>query len=819
MSKFKVFGAYTKEESQRERDHRILARRAAADGMVLLKNDGVLPLENKSIALYGVGAKMTVKGGSGSGDVEERYSVSIEQGLLNGGYSIVHPLWLNRFDAKFKADTESWRQSVEEKIKGYGPTRTMEMFDIIHASPLAYPAANPVFEDELTEETDTAIYVVARQVGEGGDRRAQKGDYLLSDVEVESIKLLASAYKNFLLVINCGSTMDLSVLDECNIGAVLYYSQGGMEGGNAFADIVSGIVTPSAKLTDTWALQYSDYPSADTYSYLNGDLSYNNYYEGIYVGYRWFDATKKRVRYPFGFGLSYTDFSYAVEKVEADGSVVTVTVAVTNVGDTYGGKEVLQLYLAKPNARLDHEENGLVAFAKTRLLKPQEKDRVQLTFDMAEQGSFHKNRSAFLLEEGEYGLYVGTDCRKTDLAGVLVLKEEVVLEQTEHILPQKVEFEEYKLYRIAEKYDASVSRYPLETTAFETKTHSYAVPEVCEAEKEKRLLDSLSEKQLIDLCVGGGYSSKGYINVPGVVGTTSVNLLKKGIPNITLSDGPAGLRVMQAGAVQKSGLVLYPEGLPKEWNWGYLKHLAPFVRSTRGRLVYHYMSAFPCETAQAQSWDIELVEEIGRAIGVEMKEIGVAVWLAPGMNLHRNPLCGRNFEYYSEDPVLTGMMAAAITKGVQSVKGCYVTVKHFCCNSQEENRDYMSSNISERALREMYLRAFRIVIEQAKPGTVMTSYNMVNSVYTPNSYDLCTKVLRNEWGFEGVVMSDWNSTDKCSHPEAIDAGNDLIMPGNAPVRKALVEGLKSGSLDKRQLRRSAARVLRLILRAGTSEGF
>ena len=317
MSKFKVFGAYTKEESQRERDHRILARRAAADGMVLLKNDGVLPLENKSIALYGVGARMTVKGGSGSGDVEERYSVSIEQGLLNGGYSIVHPLWLNRFDAKFKADTESWRQSVEEKIKGYGPTRTMEMFDIIHASPLAYPAANPVFEDELTEETDTAIYVVARQVGEGGDRRAQKGDYLLSDVEVESIKLLASAYKNFLLVINCGSTMDLSVLDECNIGAVLYYSQGGMEGGNAFADIVSGIVTPSAKLTDTWALQYSDYPSADTYSYLNGDLSYNNYYEGIYVGYRWFDATKKRVRYPFGFGLSYTDFSYAVEKVEA----------------------------------------------------------------------------------------------------------------------------------------------------------------------------------------------------------------------------------------------------------------------------------------------------------------------------------------------------------------------------------------------------------------------------------------------------------------------------------------------------------------------
>ena len=231
------------------------------------------------------------------------------------------------------------------------------------------------------------------------------------------------------------------------------------------------------------------------------------------------------------------------------------------------------------------------------------------------------------------------------------------------------------------------------------------------------------------------------------------------------------------------------------------------------------MSAFPCETAQAQSWDVALVEEIGKAVGREMKEIGVAVWLAPGMNLQRNPLCGRNFEYYSEDPVLTGKMAAAITKGVQSYRGCFVTVKHFCCNDQEDNREYMSSNLSERALRELYLRAFRIVMEEAKPGTVMTSYNMVNGVYTPNSYDLCSKVLRNEWGFDGVIMSDWNSTDKCSHVAAINVGNDLIMPGNAPVRKALEAAYKSGELDKKQLRRSAARILRLILSAATSEGF
>lgn len=202
-----------------------------------------------------------------------------------------------------------------------------------------------------------------------------------------------------------------------------------------------------------------------------------------------------------------------------------------------------------------------------------------------------------------------------------------------------------------------------------------------------------------------------------------------------------------------------------------------------------------------------------------MKEIGVTVWLAPGMNLHRNPLCGRNFEYYSEDPVVSGKMAAAITRGVQSVQGCFVAIKHFCCNNQEDNRDHMSSNLSQRTLREMYLRPFRIAVKEGKPGTVMSSYNMVNGVYTPNSYDLCTKVLRNEWDFEGLVMSDWNSTDKCSHSTAINAGNDLLMPGNKWVRKALLEALKNGELDTAALRRSAGRVLKLIFSSSVADEF
>jgi len=817
MEKFRVYGASTKDESQRERDHRALARRAAADGMVLLKNDGVLPLQTKTVALYGAGARMTVKGGSGSGEVHERYSVNIAQGLENAGISLAAPGWMDRFDAKYEKDKRSWREGVEAKIKGFSPFKVMQMFDIIHENPMPYPAVQPVLESDLTDETDTAIYVVSRQAGEGGDRKVKKGDYLLSDIEVQSIALLSDHYQKLILIINCGAVLDLSILDTTRIDAVIYYSQGGMEGGNALADILTGKVTPSGRLTDTWAMNYSDYPSADTFSYLNGDLSFNNYYEGIYIGYRWFDAVEKKPRFPFGYGLSYTHFSQQVRSIRADGTVVTVEVNVKNTGDTYSGKEVVQLYLSKPKGILDHERKGLVAFSKTKCLAPGEEQIVTLSFDMAKQGSFDEVNSVFSLESGEYGLLLG--CEET-CVGVLELDRGVILEKVTHICPMQEQLAEYTSESVGQIYPDSVPRVHVNADAFDTVHHTYTQPVEMPSAKISKLLESLSDDQLASICTGGGYSIKSFVNVPGAAGMTSVELLKKGIPNIVLSDGPAGLNVMQAISVQKDGTPRYPEGLPEDWNWGWLKKFAPFVKAKpgKGRPVYHYMTAFPCETALAQSWDAALLEEVGQAIGREMQEIGVTVWLAPGMNLHRNPLCGRNFEYYSEDPVLTGKMAAAITKGVQSHKGCFVTVKHFCCNNQEDNRDHMSSNLSERTLRELYLRPFRTVIEEANPGTIMTSYNMVNGVYTPNSYDLCTKVLRNEWGFDGVIMSDWNATDKCSHPAAINAGNDLLMPGNKWIKKALLDALKNGELDREKLKASAARVLNLIFSAATSEG-
>mgnify|MGYP000932619664 CR=1 FL=1 len=775
MKKYQTFGAYTPQESQRERDHKALARRVAAEGIVLLKNDGVLPLTTKSIALYGPGSRMTVKGGSGSGDVQERHSVTIEEGLKNAGIAFPTTLWMDRFKEKYDADVAAWRQDVEAKIKGFTPIQTMQMFNVIHESPMPYPACTPILEDELTNETDTAIYVLSRQAGEGKDRRVEKGDYLLSDIEVDSLKLLSAHYSKLILVLNCGSVIDLSILDATRIDAVLFYGQGGMEGGNALAELLTGKATPCGKLTDTWAMRYEDYPCADTFSHRNGDLENEEYSEGIYVGYRWFDEKEITPRYPFGFGLSYTTFDCEVQTV----TDTAVTVTVKNAG-SYSGKEVLQLYITKPDSSIDHEKKSLAAFAKTKLLQPGESQTITLCFDLKDIAAFDEARSAFILEQGGYGLILnGTSC------GTVNVDEEILIEQVKPIGSRA--HTQYK-----ENFSPKVAA----------------------------LLQRLSDKDKISLVTGGGYSIRCYNNVMGAAGRTCTKLLKKGVPNIVLSDGPAGLNVNQSVVIMKDGTPRYPDGLPADWKWGWLRHFERFVKAKpgKGRPVYRYMTAWPSETVQAQTWDTALLEEVGHAVGREMLEIGVSVWLAPGLNIHRNPLCGRNFEYYSEDPLISGKMAAAITRGVQSSGGVGVTVKHFCCNNQEDNRNRVSENVSQRALREIYLRAFRIAVVEGKPWCVMSSYNRVNGVYVCNSRDFCTGVLREEWGFDGVVMSDWNATDQCSHAEAINAGNDLIMPGNKAVEKSLQKALAEGVLGRDALNTSAGRILKMIFASDTCKG-
>ena len=773
--KFQVFGATSPEESLREKEHKALARRAAAEGIVLLENDGVLPLQTRKIALYGPGSRMTVKGGSGSGDVHERHSVTIEEGLKNAGFEFPTTLWMDRFKGKYDADVAAWRSDLEQKVKKYNPIQTMQMFDVIHEDPMPYPACTPVLSDELTEEADTAIYVLSRQAGEGKDRRVEKGDYLLSDIEEESLRLLSRHYKKLILVLNCGSVMDLSILDEIRIDAVLFYGQGGMEGGNALADILTGKVSPSGRLTDTWGRRYEDYPSADTFGYRNGNLDDEAYTEGIYVGYRWFDKQNITPRYPFGYGLSYTTFTEQVEEVTSGSIAVTVT----NTGD-YAGKQVLQLYIRKPEGKLDHEKRSLAGFAKTKLLAPGESQTLQIPYQLADIASFDESRSAFILEGGVYEIHLN------DALCGSVMVEERILETVEPIGSDR-------RTAVAEGFSPKV----------------------------KALLEKLSDRDKCKLVTGGGYAIRCYNNVMGAAGRTCTKLLKKGIPNIVLSDGPAGLNVNQSTTVMPDGTPRYPDGLPADWQWGWLNKVGPLLkgRPGKGKTVYRYMTAWPSETVLAQSWNAELLEEVGRAIGTEMLEIGVSVWLAPGLNIHRNPLCGRNFEYYSEDPLVSGKMAAAITRGVQSRKGVGVAQKHYCCNNQEDNRTGVSANVSQRALREIYLRAFWIAVTEGKPWTVMSSYNRVNGKYVCNSFDFCTRVLRQEWGFTGLVMSDWNATEQCSYAEAINAGNDLIMPGTPAVTKQLEKDLKTGVLYRDALNLSAGRVLELIFKSDTCKEF
>ena len=823
MAKFRLFGRKTVEISDRELVNRRLARRVAAEGMVLLKNDGVLPLQSKRIALFGAGARMTVKGGTGSGNMQERYSVSIEEGMKNAGFEIASTRWLDRFDASYEEEKEAWRLGIEERIKHYKPWQVQRMFDeVIHVTPLRFPVGDEICPEDLPEDTDTAIYAVARQAGESTDRRLEKGDYYLSDVEENNLRVLAAKYDKVLLVINSGGILDLSILDRISgIGAVLYFVQGGEEGGNAFADLISGSVTPSGRLTDTWAMKYEDYPYAGEFGAL-GDVLQQDYREGIYVGYRWFDVNKIEPRWPFGYGLSYADFDIEEQGTGLCGSTVSVRVCVRNVSRDYSGKEVVQLYIAKPDGKLLKERKALAAFWKTGLLAPDGQETGTLEFDLRDCASYDEESACRILEAGEYGIYIGSDSRNNTLCAVLLLDRTIVVEKLTNILPVPHPIGTFVPDRAAAEYPREVPRLTVDAEAFVLKEAGYEAPKpVMKTQQTGDYIKSLSDRELVELCVGPGYSGLGYNVTPTAVGRTSISLLKRGIPNINFSDGPAGLNLCPKNAYTKSGIPNYVDEVPKDWQWGWIRKIEPFVlaKPGRGYRVYQYMTCFPAVTLQAQTWNPALIEEVGKAIGTEMTETGVTLWLAPGMNIHRNPLCGRNFEYYSEDPFLSGTMAAAVTRGVQSHKGLGVTIKHFCCNNQEDKRETVSENVPERTLREIYLRGFEIAVREAKPRAVMTSYNMVNGVHTFASRDLCVKVLRSEWGYDGLVMTDWTASEKNpgEHTACILSGNDLIMPGHPKAKKELQDALKSGRLKRADLETAAANVLNVIFSSNVWE--
>ena len=815
--------SYSNEVSQREKDNREIAYRAACEGIVLLKNDGALPLRVGKTALYGAGAVMTVKGGSGSGEVNERHSVSILEGLEDRGFEITTRGWLEDFRREYAAAKERRRK---ERLKGWNPI-TKSFGDLFFDS-FQSPCGRAVTQEDVDASgTDACIYVVSRNTGEGGDRRAEKGDLFLTDGEEAAIRFCAERYARFVLVINSGAALDMGFAENIpGINAIVYACLLGQEGGRAFADVISGAVPPSGKLADTWARRYADLPFSDEYSYLNGDLEHEYYKEGIYVGYRFFDSFGVEPAYPFGFGLGYTDFDMRCTgiAVAEDGRHVTVQASVANVGGTYSGREVAQLYVSAPNGRLDKEFQSLAAFAKTETLEPGASQTVALRFDFASLASYREADGAYVLEPGTYLLRLGNSSRNTAVVGALELKKEVVVSRHTHICPLEQPLEE--LHAPAHDFGVlprHLPRLTIRSGAFRTVTYTYGTLPACPDDpRVKKALRRLTAEEMTEIVVGAGFRGERRFNLPGSVGNTTSKFWARGLVNAALCDGPAGLRIQRRSTADKNGKIR-----PVDVPFSAMEDVPEVVKKImlgdpeKEEVLYQYATAFPVAAALAQSWNVELVRQVGEGVYREMKEFGCTYWLAPGMNIHRNPLCGRNFEYYSEDPCLTGQMAAAMTRGVQQEEGFYVTVKHFACNNQEDNRQAVSSVVGERALREIYLRGFETAVRQGGAKSVMTSYNRLNGVYTPNSHDLCTKVLRQEWGFDGVVMTDWSSTarGRASSAAALRAGNDLIMPGGGSCKKEILRALRERLLDEADLRRCCGNVILSILNSATQREY
>ena len=838
--------ASTNQTSEREVRNAQLSKEAAEEGMVLLENENqALPLaQGSKAALFGTGSYGTIKGGTGSGDVYNRYTISVYDALTST-YNISNMAWWGEYLKTFE---EKKAQAAEEKKDNDYVKYTQGRFggaDSFLAIDQALTQSD--MDKAKAGGVMTAFYTVSRVSGEGADRTIGKGDYELSEVEYNNIKLIAKNFDKCVVLLNVGGVVDTKFFSEIEgVDGLVLMSQAGMEGGNALADILTGKTTPSGKLTDTWAKNYSDYPATTTIGDNDGDNKQEDYKEGIYVGYRYFDTFNITPAYEFGYGKSYTSFDVEPLTVAADENNVSVTVNVTNTGDTYSGKEVVEVYFSAPDGSIEKPYQELAGFAKTDNLAPGESQKLTVTYKTTEMSSYDEAKAAYVMEDGDYIVRVGDSSRNTKVAGVLTLDKDVVTEQLSNQLTLDKNWKDLSKtgktpysYKDEAAQIKAAARIALPSAKIKTENNASKIDEkkvttylTADAAKDykaaenevvetvdavpanTKLIDvydgkvsmesfvaSLDDTQLANLANGiSGASTSGDTwgadanSVTGAAGETSQLYFNSlGIPNTVEADGPAGIRVT-AETTDKDG-----------------------------NAVYNYCTAFPIGTLLAQTWNTDLVNRVGKAIGEEMVEIGVTLWLAPGMNIHRDPLCGRNFEYYSEDPALTGYVGSAITAGVQSNKGVGVTIKHYITNNQETNRSAVNTSVSERTLREIYLKGFEMVVKSAQPMAIMSSYNKVNGTYACENFDLLTSVPRGEWGFDGMVMTDWGAGNRAGVDTMMHAGNDLVMPGRTQDRMiAALQGNPVGTtadpnLDKTLVRgdiqKCVSRVLTMIMRS------
>lgn len=759
-----------------------LLRRAAAEGAVLLENNGSLPLANGAkIALFGMASYQTHFVGYGSGgDVNKPYAVSIAQGIENCA--------MLEIDSAIADSYIEWdkKNPINHGFWAHWPYYYPEM---------------PLKNDDVAvaaRRCDTAVVTIGRSAGEDRDNKNDKGSYLLADDEIDMLDRVTAQFDNVIILLNIGGIMDMSWIRKYSgkIGAVLIIWQGGMEAGNAAADLLCGKVNPSGRLTDTVANCIEDYPSDKNF----GGRDENIYSEDIYVGYRYFETfAKAKVVYPFGYGLSYTSFEIKKTAAKREKNGFKFDFKVTNIGNL-PGKYVAELYVSKPTGVIGNPARELCAFKKTDIIDPGKSEKVSLfvkdealcSFDaLGEEGFGH----AYVMLGGKYEFFAGDNVRSAASVFVYEKEKTELIKSCTWISPLKKDISVMR----AEKLGDSVIAGKKQLHAGSDAVHDRNYPEIKQTgDRGFKLKDVKDGKctmaefiaQLdndeLEAISRGDYTMNSPLGTrgnAGVLGGVTASLREKGVDCLTATDGPSGIRL----AAQ--------------------------------------CSLLPCGTLLASSFDEELMCEVYSAAAREMKEKGSDILLAPGMNIHRHPLCGRNFEYYSEDPFLTGKMAAAAVRGIQS-EGASACPKHFACNNQEFRRNMNDSVLSERALREIYLKGFEICVKEAEPKFIMTSYNKVNSVYSHYNEDFCTTVLRDEWGFGGCVMTDWwmksarspqnrNIRDQAYR---VRAQVDVLMPGGSRTGKREPDGTLLETLGKKngitlgELQRTAENVLNAILR-------
>lgn len=799
-----------------EKEHIGLLRDSLAECTLFLRQNGAFPLEAPGrIAAYGNGVRHTVKGGTGSGEVNSRYSVNVEQGLKGAGFTITTGRWLDAFDQVEQDAQKAFVKEIKERAK---KKHTMAILEGMGAV-----MPQPEYDLPLDGEGDTAIYVLSRISGEGNDREPIPGDIRLTDSEAKTILALDAKYEKFMLVLNVGGVVDLTPVKE--VSNILVLSQLGVETGSVLADILLGRANPSGKLTTTWA-SWEDYCKQGEF----GDINDTRYKEGIYVGYRYFDTVGKKPLFPFGYGLSYTSFDIAVTGAAAEGDTIRIKVAVSNTG-ARAGREVVQVYVSAPAGRLDKPYQDLAAFAKTDLLEPGASQELTISFSLRDCASYDAQKESYVLEAGSYVVRVGDSSDHTQPAALVDLDGEAVVTKAGNCLGE-TDFEDWKpsgSETAAAEELSDITRISVAAADIETVTVSYDQ----EREIDPRVKD-LTVEELAYLNVGAFNPKAGALsvignaatNVAGAAGETTGVLKEKGFPVLVMSDGPAGLRLAKEFYRDEKGAHGIGSSMVPESFLPFLPAPARFIMNLIGgsgkpkkgqKVEYQYATAIPIGTAIAQSFNLPLAESYGSIVGDEMERFGVHLWLAPALNIHRDIRCGRNFEYYSEDPLISGKTAAAITRGVQRHPGCGTTIKHYAANNQEKNRYCNNSIVSERAMREIYLKGFGICVRESQPHALMTSYNLLNGVHTSEHRGLIEDILRCEYGFKGIVMTDWivdMAQDKQSlhrmpiAAEIAKAGGDLVMPGSKGDFDSIVKAAKSGELELRQLQINATRVLR-----------